>query len=254
MFQKTQSSVKVYSQTQRSMVSTAMLTAGIGFLLTCLVGYLVSLLWEKLNYGTYYEQVETASNLNTLYTISGIGIFVSMIMSLIWTFKINSASYGLAFTTMGIYCLSQGVGFGSLFYVFELREILIVFGMVGFILIFCYSISKIITAKTAMTLGKIAFIGTIGYLFGALILSLISLFVISPGTVRTIMLISTFLGGFLSVIYIIYVFWMLQRTNEFLQEDETLRRKIAIFFGFQILVELICLIWRIASLILYFKD
>lgn len=253
MFARTQTSVKEYSQTQKSMVTTAMLTAGIGFLLTCGIGYLVSLLWEKIGYGNYYDAYVAAQQLNTLYIVSSIGILVSMILSFVWMFKMSNASYGLAFTTISIYCLSQGVGFGSLFYVFDVREILLIFGIIGFILFSMYAMSKVISAKTALTLGKISIYGFISYMIVVLILTLVSMFLTS-GTLQTIMLVVTFAGGLLSLIYLIYIFWALQRTNEFLQGDETLRKKVAIFYGFQILIELIALVWRIASIILYFKD
>lgn len=253
MFHRTESNVKFYSKSQRSMSSIAMLTASIGFLLTCLIGYLVSLLWEKLDYGNYYDKMQAASNLRNLYIISTIGIFVSVIMTIIWNFKRGSASYTFAFISLTIYCLSQGIGFGSLFYVFDVREILLIFGMVGFILLFCYISSKVTSEKIAMSLGKISFFGFIGYLLASITILIISLFVVKNEYYRTVMLISTFVGGLLSLFYIVYLFYQLQRTEEFLIDDVKLRRKIAIFYGMQILVQILFMIWRIASVVSYFK-
>ncbi len=232
--------VRGYSQKQSKAITTSMLVAAIGFVATCVLGYAFSFLWESM-YGV----------INRLYIISGIALLATLILSIVWTFKIDSWSIGAGIGVVSLYCLAESVGFSSLFVAFNVREILIIFGLVGFILIGTYCVSRVVSAKGALTLWKVTWTLTIFYMIASLIVTLSTLFL--KGISLQMMLIISFVGGLLSVLYLVYEFWSIQRIDEFV-EDSEMKTKLAIFYGFQILIDIIALIWRIARLYLVMRD
>lgn len=225
---------KVYTKSQSRTLSTALLTAGIGFLVTCLVGYLFSYLILSVNQSEF-----------TLLGMAGGGLLIAFVLALVWSFNVEkwSINAGIAITTL--YAVCEGIGFGSLFVFLQAREIMIIFGLVGFILVGSYCVSRILTAKGAMTLWKLATVLFVVYIVGALIVLLSTLFSgISEDTLKFYN-ITCFVGGLLSVFYIIYNLWAAKNLDVWLQDDQ-LKTKWGLIIGFNILMNLINLVWTLA--------
>ncbi|MGL5591146.1 MAG: hypothetical protein ACRDCF_00180 [Mycoplasmoidaceae bacterium] len=238
-----QSRNKIYSKRQVSMLSNALFVAGIGFVFTALLGYLTAFLFRT-----------NSVSGDVLYYLGGPLIFISVILSIVWQFKIENASNFFMFSVVTIYCIANGIGFGSIFLALEMEQIMIAFGMTGFIFLGTFIISKLMSIKAAMSFGKILFVSAIIYIFGSLIVSLSSWFII--GTSNTaffnILIISTIVGGLLSVGYLAYSLWLIQNMDKFLTNNDDLKRKYSIFFGFILLINLLSIFYRILQLMLIF--
>ncbi|MGL5246500.1 MAG: Bax inhibitor-1 family protein [Mycoplasmoidaceae bacterium] len=238
-----QSRNKIYSKRQTSMLSNALFVAGIGFVFTALLGFLTAFLFR-----------ENSISGDTLYYLGGPLIFISVILSIVWQFRIEKASNFFMFSVVAIYCIANGIGFGSIFLALNMEQIMIAFGMTGFIFLGTFGVSKIMSVRAAMNLGKILFISAIIYLLGSLIISLSSWFWIGTSNrgYFNILIISTVVGGLLSVGYLAYSLWLIQNMDKFLTNDDDLRRKYSIFFGFMLLINLISIVYRILQLMLIF--
>ncbi len=239
------SSSFAYSKKQASVLSTSMLTASIGFIAIFAIGMLCQYFLTSNN--------STALSIDLLYTISSIGILVGMVLSIIWCFRVYQASMGFALATIITYCISYGIGFGFLFVALELREIIFAFGMVGMIFLGTFLVAKGMSLKTALKLGKLVWISSIVAMFSFLIISMITLFtpIFSYGNARTIVLVTSGISGALSVMYLVWSMWSAQNMDNFIQ-DEQLSKKMGLFIGFQILVNLIQLVMVIIRLLLIF--
>ena len=66
--------VYTYTKKQMSVLSTSMLTASIGFIATCLIGYLTQFVLTQ-----YGDSIATTS----LYIISSIGIIIGTVLSFV---------------------------------------------------------------------------------------------------------------------------------------------------------------------------
>ncbi|MGL4616698.1 MAG: hypothetical protein ACRCUM_00505 [Mycoplasmoidaceae bacterium] len=234
---------KLYSKRQVSMLSNALFVAGIGFVFTALLGFLTSYLFRENSIGGEF-----------LYYIGGPLIFISLILSIVWQFRIEKASNFFMFFVVTLYCISNGIGFGSIFLALEMEQIMIAFGMTGFIFLGTFIVSKLMSFKAAMNLGKLLFISVIIYIIGSFVISLSSWFIIgaSNTTYFNILIISTIVGGLISVGYLAYSLWLIQNMDKFLTSDDDLRWKYSIFFGFILLINLISIVYRILQLILIF--
>ena len=235
--------VKLYSKRQVSMLSNALFVAGVGFVFTALIGFLSAWLLR-----------ENSISGNTLYYFGGPLVFISLILSIVWQFRVEKASNLFMFSVVSIYCISNGIGFGSIFLALNMEQIMIAFGMTGFIFLGTFIISKLMNAKVAINLGKILFISAVVYLIGSLVISLSSFFMIgiSNRSYFNVLIISTIVGGLISIGYLAYSLWMIQNMDKFLTNDDDLRRKYSIFFGFILLINLISIVYRILQLMLVF--
>ncbi len=230
--------VQGYSQKQSKALTTAMLVASIGFIATCLVGWGFSFLWESLDpfqFSNVYYQI---------VAISTVSLVVAMVLSIIWSFKWDKWSIGAGVGVITLYCFAESIGFSSLFVILEVKEILTIFGLVGFILLGTYGVSKVVSQKGILTLTKLIFFLLGFYIIGSLVMFVTSFFVVGFNVMWIVM---SFVGGLLSVAYLVYEFWMLQRMDEFFTDGE-IKTKLAVFFGFQILIDLISLVWQLARI------
>lgn len=232
-----------YSTNQMSSLTRAMMVTGFGFLGTFVVGLLSWLLIENmLKSGNPWVQ---ARNLDTMFIISGISLFVSVILTLIWSFRVYKASTAFATITIVLYCISNGIGFGFLFWAVELPEILIAFGMLGLIFLGTFGIAKIMSFKAAMSLTRILMIAMVIYMIATLTFMFLSLFgVLTSTTFEYIYLVVVAVSGLLSVLYMVYELWVIQNLDKF-NMDEQLTKRLSIFMGFQVLINLINLLWMI---------
>lgn len=235
-----------YNKKQTKVLSTSMLTASLGFLAIFFIGFLSEYLIDQaINAGSVID-------VSALYIVSTIGILVGVILSLVWSFRLYNASLLFGSIVITIYCLSYGIGFGFLFYALDLSEIMYAFATVAAIFLGTFLIAKVMSIKTALKLSKILFIATMVYLAAFFILLIVSFATtLIPGAYRTIILITTGISGFLSILYLTWSLWMAQNMDNFMN-DEQLSRKMGLFIGFQILVNLIQLLILIIRLFLIF--
>ncbi len=191
---------------------------------------------------------------NTLYTLASIGVATSVILSLVWTFRVNSWSLGAGIAIITVYSISNGIGFGSLFLIFHMKEIMLIFGIVGFILLGTYVAAKCSTLKGMLTLTKVISFIFIFYMLALLIVFLSTFFTLGGSSqIFGLYMMVSGVGGLLSCLYLVYEFWMIQRLDDFI-EDQEIKKKNAVFFGFLILTNLISLVWTIARMVLISRD
>lgn len=249
-----------YSKHQLSALTRAMMVTGFGFLATFVIGILTEFIASKIIGFTTISSISSISdsytymNVYTNLTIATvIGLLVSVVLSLIWSFRVYKASTAFAALTVAIYCLANGIGFGALFLLVEYWQIMFAFGILGLIFLFTFGIAKIISFKAALNIMKVAAIATVVYLVFVVIVSLLSAFVLSTGTFDYLYLVIIAVSGILSVLYMIYELWLIQNLDNFYVEEE-LSRKLSVFMGFQVLVNLINLVWVILRLFAIFRN
>lgn len=250
-----QKSAKVkYSKYQVSALTRAMMVTGFGFLATFLVGilteYIISLI---LGSNTITNIQMSISVITNLWVITVIGLLVSVVLTLVWSFRVYNASTGFATITIAVYCLANGIGFGSLFFVVAYWEIMFAFGILGLIFLFTFGIAKLLSFKSALNIMKVATIGTIVYLVFVLLIGLVSVFCLSTDVFNYLYLVIIAVSGLLSVLYMIYEIWTIQNLDKFYLEQE-LTRKLSIFMGFQVLINLINLVWILLRFFIIFKN
>lgn len=260
-YQQKKSKVQ-YSKHQLSALTRAMMVTGFGFLATFVIGILTEFIASKIIGFTTISNIDSISvndyfaymNVYTnLIIATVIGLLVSVVLSLIWSFRVYKASTTFAAFTIAIYCLANGIGFGALFLLVDYWQIMFAFGILGLIFLFTFGIAKIISFKTALNIMKVTAIATIVYLVFVVIVSLLSVFVLSTDTFNYLYLVIIAVSGLLSILYMVYELWLIQNLDKFYVEEE-LSRKLSIFMGFQVLVNLINLVWIILRLFAAFRN
>ncbi len=246
--------VNKYSFGQMSMMSIAMLVAGLGFLLTGLIGFGFMELIKQSMMGN-----DTSSNIfYGFVSITSIAGIVSLIMYFIWIFRIERASLGFQISIIVIYCLSNGITFGGIFYFVNVPEIILAFGFVGLTLLITFIISKIISHKVAMAMGKMIMIISLIYLVFLLVSIILSAFNILPSVYayennsvgQWIYAIVIGVSGFLSILFLTYNLYVIQNMDKFRdQMDPIVARNYAIYFGFIILINLIRIFYIVIQII-----
>lgn len=243
-----------YSFTQMSMMSIALLVAGLGFLATGLIGFGFSMLMKEMLSGN-----NTAYDLfNVFVAITAVAGIVSLVMYFIWIFRVHKASLGFQISVIIIYCLSEGITFGGIFYFVSVPEIIIAFASVGLVLIITFLISKIMSAKAAMAIGKLIMIISIVYLIFFLISLILSIFNVLPtmyaygnsAVGNWIYAIVIGVSGLLSILFLSYNLYTIKTMDKFRDQlDPIVARNYAIFFGFTILINLIRIFYLVISII-----
>lgn len=235
-----------YNKKQASVLSTSMLTASIGFIAVFLIGFLSEYLLKLA------ADNGNAMGIQAMSIVSTIGLLVGLILSIVWSFRLYKASTAFGITVISIYCISYGIGFGFLFYALNMLEIISAFGMVGLIFLGTYLIAKAMSIKVAMKLGKFIFIASMVYMVSFFVLLMVLLFVPLSWTANvTIILITTGVSGLLSVLYLTWSLWMAQNMDNFISEEQ-LSKKMGLFIGFQILMNLVQLVFLILRLFAIF--
>ena len=231
-----------YNKKQASVMTVGMLTAGIGFLYLAALGFI-------LEY-TVFLNIDAQEAITTLSAIASIGIIVGIILSLIWAFRIYKASLAFGITTIFIYTTSYAIGFASLFallnYLYGNESLLLimsVFAFVAFIFIATCAVTKLMSLKSFITFTKIVSIASIIGLISLVILMLVGSFVMGEAY-KTVFLICSAISIVLSVLFLAYDLWLAQNMDKFYMEDG-LNVKVGLFIGFQILMNIVILIFNI---------
>ncbi|GHU32186.1 hypothetical protein FACS1894166_05000 [Bacilli bacterium] len=89
-------------------------------------------------------------------------IIVAMVLSMLMTARIQTASKGLIFSVWGIYIIAEGIGFGILFAAFQIQfggakglgYLMLVFAAGGLAFLICALIGKRMSLKATIALGK----------------------------------------------------------------------------------------------------
>lgn len=241
---------KTFSKFQFSMLSRALLVASVGLALTCGIGYLLAYIYTTTNFLSLSYGYSALTSLSTIF------LLLSVILSFVWMAKIHTASNFLSYFTILIFCISNGIGFSSLFYLLDVQELVMIFGTAAIIFFGTWFLTSIASIKFMMSLGKILIVSTIVYLlfnFMMFMFSWFNIFGIRTASFEWIYIITTAVSGLLSIGYLAFSIFNIQKMDEFLaHEDNTIRNKYAMFFGFTILMNMISIIWTLARLFLIF--
>lgn len=229
-----------YNKKQLSVLQISILTAGIGFLATFLIALIAQQIDKHFPIGR-----------TTLALLSTISIFTAFILAIIWNFRFYKTSTTYSIFTISLYCLAFGIGFGFLFNLLRLSEIIYSFAVVSLILLITFLVSKVLSAKQAFKLGKFIFISSIVFLVVFFIYTIVAWFVGSTTRFWLQTLVSG-VSGILSILFLTYNLWLAQNMDNFLNEN-SLTKKLGIFIGFQILVNLLNLLMIVMRLLLSFR-
>lgn len=249
---------RIYTKTQTSMVTTALLVAGLGFLATGLIGLGFLQLLKQIESGNQNAE----SIFDVFWALTGVSALVSVVLYFVWMFKVRTASLGFQILTISLFCISNGFTFGGLFYLVHVQDIIIAFSATGLILIIAFVVAKMMSNKAAFSMMKIMMI-MLGVYFalvlGSLLMSLFAPFSFGSYGANSVLnqWISTIViavSGILSLLFLTYNLWMIQRMDQF---RETIgvkeSRNIAIFFGFMILMNLLRIFYLVINIISRFK-
>ncbi|MDE5545259.1 MAG: hypothetical protein K2I76_01460 [Malacoplasma sp.] len=238
-----------YDKKQISVLNVGMLTAGIGFLYVAALGFLLEyLVFNPLLQNISYDNDYLGTSYIVL-TLAVVGLTIGSILSLVWSFRVYKASLAFAITTIFIYTTSYAVGFGSLFsyinWIYDgLSLIMVAFALVGIIFLGTFAISKLLSIKSAITLSKLIFASFGIALVAFLVVLFWSLFGMSQEAYRVIILVTSGISCLLSVLLLAYNLWLAQNMDKFYLPNE-LNLKVGLYIGFQMLVNLMLLLWSI---------
>lgn len=240
-----------YNKKQMSVLNIGMLTAGIGFLYLAALGFI-------LEY-TVFLQLNNEIAQVSLMSIASIGIIVGSIMSFIWAFRVQKASMAFGLITIFIYTTAYAIGFGSLFAYLQLIYnneslllIMSVFGFVGLIFLATFAITKLMSLKFFVTFSKIVMVASIVGMISMIALIIASMFLMGE-SYRTVFIIVSVIGIIMSVLFLAYDLWLAQNMDKFYMEDD-MNIKMGMFIGFQILMNLILLLFNLLRLLAYTKN
>ncbi|MCF0217822.1 MAG: hypothetical protein HUJ42_02130 [Malacoplasma sp.] len=241
-----------YEKKQVSVLNTGLLTAGLGFLYVALIGFLFEYLvfLPVLNGDTS----SFGSGWSIALICASVGIIVGSIMSLIWSFRVYKASSTFALITIAIYTTASGIGLGALFAIIELLYqnglglIMSAFGLIAAIFLGSYLITKLISFKFSLTLTKIVMVASIvgSLLFIGMLIA--SFAITSLYAYRVLWIAMSAISIVLGIIFLVYNLWIAQSMDRLYMENE-LSKKMGLFIGFQILSNMIMLLFAILRII-----
>lgn len=195
---------QTYSSKQYSILIYSFLIAALGFLLTSGFGYLFQYIFIEFNLGDDPNFIEI------LAPISGISLLAGSFASIFFFFfrLIKKNKFFLCILLMLFFCLANGLAFGSLFSIFSIQEIMIIFLIVGLIFVFIFLLALILGKKIIRNLTKITTIAILGYSIIGLVTFLLTYFdVISTqnSTTKWIYLIASLVSGLISVFFFFFI-------------------------------------------------
>ena len=236
-------SVGKYSKNQLKLSSIAYLTTGLGLLTTFLVALGFAVVFENAT-------TEVRDNLSIVATFS---LLLSLILSIVWQFRVMKAGMGFRLFTILIYCLANGIGFGSLFAVIDNTEIVAAFGITAAVCAICYFVSRFLTEKAAMTLSKLIMV-----MFGVYFVIAITTFFswtlgVQGGFTGNVLEIGiAVLVPMILLLAITFQMWNISRMDQFINDSEQ-SMAYGMFLGFMLLMMIIQITWQILRIISYFK-
>ncbi|WP_129374570.1 Bax inhibitor-1/YccA family membrane protein [Malacoplasma penetrans] len=240
-----------YNKKQMSVLNIGMLTAGLGFLYVAAIGFI-------LEYAVFLPLGNEISQV-MLLSFASVGIIVGSIMSMIWAFRVHKASLAFGLITILIYTTAYGIGFGSLFAYLQqqfenqgLLLIMSVFGIVGLIFIGTFAVVKLMSLKAFVTFSKIVMVASIFGFIAMMGLIIASIFLVGEAY-RTIAIVVSVIGILMAVLFLAYDLWLAQNMDKFYVE-EGMNAKMGLFIGFQILINLIMMLFYLLRLVALLAD
>ena len=245
----------IFSSTkQRKIVSKSFLVTGFSFALICLIGYVSSIIVDSAGLLRGLDTTKTFDlgvyrsfgRLARLTLASGVLLIVSIVLSVWWSLRFMQVSRTFMFVAFGVYILAQGFAFGTLFAIWNIRDIIWVFGLGGTLF---GSMGLVgFFSRDLSSWGRLLFKYSLVLIF----CWLISYVLISIGFInaRASYSMMTLGFGILFLGYTAYDVWLLKKTAQWKESlgqlDEDMEQRIVLFFGYRLLVDLVGLIWVVA--------
>lgn len=221
-------SIKFIAKQQRNFIGKCCLIAGTIFALIFAISYVISEFWFLKN----------NIDFNYLILTGSIALIVSVVLSIIMSFKGMRASFSLIITTILIYSLAFTIMFSAYFSLLGNSIMFFALAFTSIAIFIIGVISFIIPAKTVITILRISMISFSIYIAISLIGSLILWFTFSNETIQIWQIIITSLIGLIIISSTIYSFYNLKKTNEYINIvdlDKNTYYKLMLFQSFNLL-------------------
>lgn len=228
---------------QKKVLSKSLLFAGLGFGLTCLIGFFI----------VYFVNTGTIT-MNGLYGLSSASLIGTIVVSMVYMFK-KEMSQGFLLGMFALFTLFEGIGFGSLFLIFNRGELLFIFGSTGLILLITGMIGYNLSDKAAFSIAKILMILVPIFFITQLIFIFVSMFAFSSSLSTA----NIFLTVGMSAIVLlsnILSFYQIAKTETFvsLNSDADVPLVVPLQLGFMIYINIINTIWTVARWLMILRN
>ena len=234
--------------------------AGVAFVITTVIGIAISY-WMKsvvnfndtgsgrFNFDFINKANSAQEQLFKFMVAGGILAVFSMIITLVWMFRITKASKTFIFIAFGSSIISQGLGFGILFTSFQAMELLGIFGIGGGLFLSMALAGYL--AKDLSSMRPFLFAGSI--VVG--ILSLVSVIMFYAGVYNDTFYMLLIVGtGVLMLAWTMFDVWMIKRTSQYAEMnggiDEMMEFRLVSYFSYKLFSDLISIIWTVARIYL----
>ncbi len=240
--QLTQEPLKTYNKKQVNILARSLAVAAIGFLLIVAIGY-------GINYGYEHGKI----SLDTIDALAGVGVTLSLVLMLSLFFM--RPSIGLYITLLTAYVASSGIGFASLFNVFNMGELLSIFGITGLVFGFTALLAFVLPPKVIGSIVKLSMVSIIFASIFSIVFCIVGCFTSLGKEWEWYSYFTTILLTLFCVGYNIYLFYTISKMQEFHNEntDSKQLHLLVLMLGFNILVSFVQMIWRIAYIFSLFK-
>lgn len=236
-----------YTTSQTRILSTSLFVAAVGFLLTFLIGLITQRLIVQ------FAQDQDTYSITALWAVTTIMFLIGTIMSFIWVFRVHKASTTFSLVTIGCYVIGYGISLGAFLFLLGYQDVMFAFLTVGLLLLVAFTISRALSFKAALNLRKFIIFGSIGLLVSYLIMFPLSLiFSRVSGFNSTVYYVTLIFSGLLGFAFLVFNLWNAQKMDQFYIETN-IRKKLALFIGFQILVSLLQLLFFMLRMLAAFR-
>ena len=230
-----------YTNKQKNLLGWSLFISAIGFTLIAAIGF-----------GFYYALINNIISDDTLYIISAISLFASLFSMIIYSFGQPSITK-IIFIYI-IYIFGTSVGFSSLFLVFKISQLLMIFTIAALTFLLSGIFAFLLPSKIIGSLIRFSFMMFIFATLLCLIFSLVSILSFNSYYDNWWTIILVILSSLFSVLYSIYIFHSISKMNEFYIElNKQQLILITLNYGFILLVSFIQLIWSIVYIYLWLK-
>jgi len=239
---------QIVTRKHSSILSKSLLIAGIAFI--AIFGFsfgLYKLLWSK-----YGAQISN-NTVIALYVISILMLIGSIIMVVIVLPRIMKVKLATLISLVILYSIANGISFALLFYAikqtnhvihdssFQVGDICWCFLISGAIFLITGFLGTLLSVRYTLSLAKFLMIATMVFMVCFLVFFIINIF--TQLTTTTFIIIYG-IWGFLMILYIMFDFSMIKKSQPFISiQENSIQTKFVWMFGFTLLVDLIQLVW-----------
>lgn len=245
---------KQYSKPQVSLLTKAMLIAGIAFIILGAASYG----WSYL----FISTIDYVAQFNIGFLIFILTLISGMVVSMLWTANMfKSGSVILTILCYAVYLLTISVAFGWLFSIaahfMEMWWLPVIFAITGGVFIIALMIAKLISINSVMTMGKIIGATAIAMsiiLIVFLVLMIVFMTTLNEGVGLTMDALTSIIMMAMAVVSFLYVIidiWQISKISEFQDNTGTDGCKILPwFFGFKLLTDLVNVLFLVLLFII----